>query len=62
MLEDLFAARGRGVKNGRVEIAVVDVPERERFEARAAAGVVAGVLDEHHEYDAMLARSHRRVK
>jgi predicted GNAT family acetyltransferase len=103
--------------DSRVEITVVDVPERERFEARAEDGTPAGVLtyqltgpiiaythtkvepefehhgvgatlaravmedarskgrtvvpicpflsgwlDEHHEYDAMLARSHRRIK
>jgi predicted GNAT family acetyltransferase len=100
-----------------VEIRVVDVPARERFEARTEDGTLAGVLtyqltgpiiaythtgvepeyehhgvgsalaravmddarskgrtvvpicpflngwlEEHHEYDAMLARSHRRIK
>jgi predicted GNAT family acetyltransferase len=105
------------VNNDRVEITVVDVPERERFEARTADGALAGVLtyqltgpiiaythtrvepeyehhgvgstlaravmddarnksrtvvpicpflggwlDEHHEYDAMLARGHRRIR
>jgi predicted GNAT family acetyltransferase len=109
--------RREGWLDGGVEIVVVDVPERERFEARGAEGVVAGVLtyqltgpivaythtrvepefehlgvgaalaraamddakakrrtvvpicpflsgwlDEHHEYDSMLARQHRRIK
>jgi predicted GNAT family acetyltransferase len=103
--------------DGRVEITVADVPERERFEARTADGALAGVLtyqltgriiaythttvepeqehhgvgqalaraamedargksrtvvpicpflkgwlDEHHDYDAILAPGHRRVK
>jgi predicted GNAT family acetyltransferase len=47
--------------DGRVEITVADVPERERFEARAEDGALAGVLT-YQLTGRIIAYTHTRVE